>query len=97
MALYLVQHTHTAEKCPTKNPDLVRQLSSHVTPANASKFGVKILADWVNENEHSVVLVLEADSKEQATKFAQPFQMVGTVSIKEGTTCQEVARQCLGQ
>ncbi|HUU14261.1 MAG TPA: hypothetical protein VM182_11215 [Terriglobia bacterium] len=49
MPQYLVQHTHTAETCPTKNPEMVRQLASHVTQANAAKYGVKILADWVNE------------------------------------------------
>jgi hypothetical protein len=28
---------------------MVRQLASHVTQANADKYGVKILADWVDE------------------------------------------------
>jgi hypothetical protein len=96
MALYLVQHTHSAEKCPTKNPEMVKQLSAHVTDANAQKFGVKIRADWVNDDEHTVVLVLESDSKDKVEKFAQPFGMVGSVTVKEGATCADVARQCLG-
>jgi hypothetical protein len=97
MGLYLVEHTHTAENCPTKNPAMVRQLSNHVTPANAQKYGVKILADWVNDIEHRVVLVLETDSEDKAAKFARVFQMVGTLKIALGITCAEVAEACLGK
>jgi hypothetical protein len=57
MPMYLVEHRHTAETCPTRNPDLVRQLVNHVSEANAARFGVKILADWVYEPEHTVILV----------------------------------------
>lgn len=56
----------TAETCPTKNPEMVRQLSGHVTEANAAN-------------------------------FALPFLHVGTVTIRAGATCGEVAKQCLGQ
>ena len=97
MPLYLVQHTHTAESCPTKNPEMVRQLSSHVTQSNASKYGVKILADWVYEPEHTVILVLEADSPEKATNFALPFLNVGSITIRAGATCKDVAKMCLGK
>lgn len=96
MALFLVQHTHTAETCPTKNPEMVRQLAGHVTPANAAQYGVKILADWVNEPEHTVILVLEADSTENASKFVLPFLNVGSIKITAGVTCEETARRCLG-
>lgn len=81
----------------TKNPDMVRQLASHVTQANADKYGVKILADWVYEAEHTVILVLEADSPEKAAKFALPFLNVGTITMRAGATCEEVARECLGR
>lgn len=97
MGLYLVQHTHTAETCPTKNPAMVRQLAGHMTQQNADKYGVKILADWVNEAEHTVILVLEADSPEKATNFALPFLNVGPITIRAGATCQEVAKACLGE
>jgi len=96
MPLYLVQHTHTSETCPTKNLEMVRQLASHVTQANADKYGVKILADWVYELEHTVILVLEADSPEKATSFALPFLNVGPITVRAGQTCEQVARACLG-
>jgi hypothetical protein len=97
MALYLVEHTHTAENCPAKNPDMVRQLSDHVTPANARRYDVKIIADWVNDVEHRAVFVLETDSEDKAAKFARPFQTIGTVKVSLGITCAEVAEACFGK
>ena len=96
MPLYLVQHTHTADNCPTKDLDMVRQLASHVTQATADKYGVKIMADWVDEPEHTVLLVLEADSADKAFNFAQPFLSVGPITVRAGLTCEQVARACLG-
>ncbi len=96
MPLYLVQHTHTPESCPKNNPEMVRQLASHVAQGNADKYGVKVLADWVYEREHTVILVLEADSPEKATNFVLPFLNVGPITIRAGATCAQVARECLG-
>lgn len=97
MALYLIEHHHTAETCPTKDPEMVRALRGHVTAENASSLGVNLLADWVNELEHTVVLVVETDTPEKADDFAAPFKQVGSVSVKVGETCEQVARACLGE
>ena len=97
MPLFLVEHTHPAETCPTKNPDMVRALAGHVTNENAAKFGVKIMADFVREVDHTVILVLEADSADKVAAFATPFVGVGPVTIKQGETCEQVAKACLGQ
>jgi CheY-like chemotaxis protein len=37
MPLFLVEHTHPPESCPTKNLEMVRQLASHVTQATAER------------------------------------------------------------
>jgi hypothetical protein len=97
MALFLVQHQHTSETCPTRSPDMVRALRAHVTEANASRMGMTLLADWVNEPEHTVVLVLESDSRQKVEEFAAPFKQAGSVSIKVGLTCEQTARACLGE
>ncbi len=96
MAIYLIEHSHTAETCPTRNPDLVRALRNHVTAANAERMGLRLLADWVDEAQHTVVLVVEAPAVERAEAFAAPFRQLGTVTVKAGQTCDEVARACLG-
>ena len=97
MALYLVEHTHTPDTCPTKNLDMVRALAGHVTDENAAKFGVKIVADFVREVDHNVMLVLEADSADKVATFAVPFLGAGPITIKQGETCAQVAKACLGQ
>ncbi len=96
MPMYLVEHTHPAETCPAKNVAAVQQLSAHVSDENAAKFGVKILADFVREVDHTVILVLEADSPEKVTNFALPFLQAGPITVKAGETCEQVARACLG-
>jgi hypothetical protein len=97
MALFLIQHSHTEATCPTRNNDMVRALRGHVTAENAERMGVKLLADWVSEPEHSVVLVVDTDSQQKAEQFAAPFGQTGTVSVKAGETCEQVARACLGE
>lgn len=97
MALYLIQHTHSPERCPTKNPEMVRQLASHVTAANAAKYGVKIVGDFVYETEHTVILILEADTPDKAANFALPFLNVGSITIKAGSTCEQTAKECLSK
>ena len=97
MPLFLIQHTHTDATCPTRNLDMVRALRGHVTAANAEKMGLKLVADWVNESEHTVLLIVESDSLRKAEDFAAPFRQVGAVDVKLGETCEQVARTCLGE
>ena len=97
MALFLIEHSHTAETCPTQNLDMVRQLRSHVAADNAERLGVQILADWVSEPEHTVVFIVESDSEEKAAAFAAPFGHFGQVRVREGLTCEQTARACLGE
>src|SRR5687768_2951785 len=97
MAMFLIEHHHTSETCTTKSPDMVRALRAHVTQENAQRLGVSLLADWVNEMEHTVVFVVETDRQEKADNFAVPFKQVGSVAVKAGETCEQVARACLGE
>ncbi|MBI4444072.1 MAG: hypothetical protein HY649_11955 [Acidobacteria bacterium] len=97
MPLFLVQHTHTAEKCPRNNPETLRQIAAHFTANNAGKHGVKLLADWVNPPAHTAILVLETDVAEKAVSFALPLLEVGSLTIQVGATWDEVARKHLGQ
>ncbi len=90
MTLYFVEHQHSAETCPTQNRDMMLMLGQHVTQESASKFGVKIHADVVHPGEHRMNMVLEADKRESIDSFMQPFGMVGSVDVKEVTTCEQV-------
>jgi uncharacterized protein with GYD domain len=90
MALYLTEHRHTAETCPTKNREMMLMLGQHVSQENADKFGIRILSDIVHPGEHWMNMVLEADDRSRIEEFMKPFGMVGSVSIKEVKTCEEV-------
>ena len=96
MSLFLIDHRHTPEACPTLNPDMVRALRAHVTPENAKSMGLDLLADWANEPDHHVVFVVEGE-RANAEQFAAPFAGVGSADITEGLTCEEVAKDCLGE
>jgi hypothetical protein len=88
--LYFMEHRHTAETCPTSKPDLLRMLGTHVMPDNAAKMGIKIHSDIVHPGEHRMMMVLEADTQQPIDEFARPFGMVGSVEVKEVTTCEQV-------
>jgi uncharacterized protein with GYD domain len=93
MPLYFVEHKHTDETCPTKNREMMAGLGQLVTQQTADQFGVKIHSDIVHPGEHTMNLVLEADSEDTVAKYVAPFNQVGTVNIKRVTNCEEVVRE----
>jgi hypothetical protein len=90
MSLYLVEHQHSAETCPTKNRDMMLMLGQHVSQETADKFGIKIHSDVVLPGQHHMIMVLEADSQKPIDEYMQPFSMVGSVDVKEVKTCEQV-------
>ena len=90
MPLYLVEHRHTAETCPTKNREMMLMLGKHVTQPTADQFGIKIHSDVVHPGEHRMMLVLEAPEQSNVDEYVKPFVMVGTVDVKEVSTCEQV-------
>lgn len=90
MPLYLADHKHTAETCPTQQPEMMQMLGQHVSQENASKFGITIQSDVVIPGEHHLMMVLAAASQEPVDQFMQPFSMVGTVEVTEVRTCEQV-------
>lgn len=90
MSLYFVRHQHTSDTCPAKYPEMGQMLLSHLNPANARKFGIGIQGDVVLDNQHTLVLILEAEARQAVDHFMQPFQMAGTVEIWPASTCEVV-------
>lgn len=90
MSLYFVRHHHTTETCPAKNPEMGQMLLAHLSSPNARKFGVNIHSDVVLDNQHTLVLILEADGKTQVDNFMQPFKMAGSVEVWPASTCEVV-------
>lgn len=90
MPLFFVEHTHSAEACPTKNRDMMLMLGKHVTQPMADQFGVKIHSDIVHPGEHRMMMVLEASEQAQVDEYVKPFGMVGSVDVKPVVTCEVV-------
>jgi len=90
MPLYFVEHKHTEETCPTQQPEMMKMLGQHVTQATADKFGITIQSDVVFPREHRMNLVLVAPSEEKVKEYVAPFGMVGSVEVREVSTCEEV-------
>lgn len=90
MSLYFVRHQHSAETCPAKDPAAGAMLLSHISPLNASKFGINIQGDAVLDGKHTFVLILEANEVSQIEKFMQPFSQAGPVEIYPASTCEVV-------
>jgi len=90
MALFLVEHQHSADTCPTKNREMMLMLGKHVTQETADQFGVRIQADVVHPGEHRMMMVLEAPEQSKVDAYMQPFGKVGSVDVKEVVTCEQV-------
>ena len=94
MPLFIVTACHSVEACPAGNPEKTQMLFSHVSQANATKYGIYIQASAVAEGKHTLYLILEASDSQKVQVFMNPFDRLGTVEVMPGTTCEAVvARQ----
>lgn len=93
MSLYFVQHKHNAETCPAKDPLAGGQLLSHINRVNARKYGVEVHGDAVLDNQHTFVLIVEAEDLDDVENFMQPFKQAGEVRIWPASTCETVVER----
>ena len=93
MSLYFVKHQHSAETCPAKDPLMGNMLLSHINPVNARNSGVELHGDAVIDGQHTFVLILAADEKEQIENFMQPFSQAGPVEIQPASSCEKVVER----
>ena len=93
MSLYYVNHQHSVENCPARDPEKGNMLLRHLSPLNAMKFGVKIVSDAVLDGLHTFVLILEAEDERTIRAFMQPFEMAGTVHIHPASHCETVVER----
>lgn len=93
MSLYFVKHQHSAETCPAKDPMMGSMLLAHINPVNARKYGVELQGDAVLDGQHTFVLIVDAQEKEQVEKFMQPFTQAGPVEITPASSCETVVER----
>lgn len=68
-------------------------LLSHLSPLNASKFGIDIQGEAVLDGKHTLVLIMEANDTQKIDSFMQPFKMAGSVEITPASTCESVVER----
>jgi hypothetical protein len=93
MSLYFVRHQHKPETCPAKDPNMGSMLLTHLSPLNASKYGIEIQGEAVLDGKHTLVLILEANDAKQIDNFMQPFKMAGPVEITPASSCETVVER----
>lgn len=93
MSLYYVRHQHTDETCPARDPEMGQMLLEHLSPQNARKHGIQIQSDAVIDGQHTLVMILDADTPDQVQDFMRPFQMAGSVEILPASKCETVVER----
>jgi DMSO/TMAO reductase YedYZ molybdopterin-dependent catalytic subunit len=90
MALFVVRHQHSADKCPAQDPYLGAKLLNYLSRPSVRKHGVRIQGEAVIQNEHTFYLIVEADDEVGLRAFMEPFQMAGSVDVYPASTCARV-------
>ncbi len=93
MALFVVTHRHTADRCPAGDPRKAPMLLRCLTNEHAAKFGVQILAEAIVGGQHSLHLILEATDTDGVQKFMAPFAQGGSVAVLPASPCETVVSQ----
>ena len=93
MSLYFVRHQHSPESCPAKDPQKGNMLLDHINPSNALKFGINLKSDAVLDNQHTFVLIMDADNQDQIENYMAPFKQAGEVEIWPASTCETVVER----
>ena len=98
MAQFLVEHVHTDETCPSKTVEGVKMMGELVLGQDhARRTGVRFLNDYVVRGKHRLLLLIEADSPQNAENYAKPFRMVGKTEVHPLTKCETIIQEVTAQ
>ncbi len=88
MSIYLVEHQHTDATCPAQSPESAKMMESLVLgKERLTQLGVKVVEDCKVRGEHRLLILVEAEARQNAEKYAEPFKMVGPTDVHDLTTC----------
>jgi hypothetical protein len=88
MALFVAEHTHPAERCPAKNPQMAAGLLAILH--NAGKAGIKIHGDAVADHQHHLYVIADAPSEDAMKQYFAPFGQMGTLTVTPASHCEQV-------
>jgi DMSO/TMAO reductase YedYZ molybdopterin-dependent catalytic subunit len=90
MALFIVRHQHTAERCPAADPHMGATLLNYLSRPNVRKHGIEIRGEAIVRGEHTLYVIVEATDVARVREFMQPFAMAGAVDVYPAGTCAGV-------
>ena len=90
MALFVVTHRHSPERCPAGDPLKGPMLLKRLDKENAAMFGITIHAEAMVDGQHTLHVILEAGDREQVQKFMAPFAQGGSVSVLPASPCEHI-------
>jgi DMSO/TMAO reductase YedYZ molybdopterin-dependent catalytic subunit len=89
MSLFVVRHTHSADRCPAADFATGADLLNHLNKTSAVRHGVRIHGDAVLA-AHTLVMIAEAENEDVLREFLRPFEAAGTVNVEPASTCAQV-------
>lgn len=75
MALFVVRHQHSADRCPAHDPYMGAKLLNYLSRPSVRQHGVRIQGEAVVQNEHTFYLIVEAADEVGLRAFMEPFEM----------------------
>jgi len=93
MARFVVEHSHTEQTCPAKDPRIAAGLLQIVAPQNAKKHGVEIHAEAVTNGQHHLYLIVDAANAETVRSYLAPFGQMGSLTVSPASLCEEVVHR----
>src|SRR3984893_1322956 len=90
MALFIVRHQHSGDRCPAQDPYMGAMLLNHLSRPNVRRHGLEIQGEAVVQGEHTLYFIVQAADESHVREFMQPFQMAGSLDIYPASTCARV-------
>src|SRR5919206_4836277 len=63
MALFIVRHEHSAERCPAADPEMGALLLNHLSAPNVKREGVELQAEAVVQGQHTIYMIVESSDE----------------------------------
>jgi len=93
---FLIESQHTAETCPAQSEQGIQMMADLVIGTeHATRSGVSVVERHVVLGKHRLLLLIEADDPASVERYAEPFRMVGSVTINPIGTCEAVMEEAI--
>jgi hypothetical protein len=90
MPLFVVRHTHDANRCPARHPAMGTMLLEHLGHENAARNGITIHSKAMADGMHTIFMIVEGAAHDAVVTFMAPFAQMGPVEVLPATSCEDV-------